>query len=102
MKVMKNVIISAPYMHLEKDKIQKKLNNNVGEKDILNIINNIKLLMIQNKISIGDDNINNYMCKNDKWYRIDFTKSYFAKSLNSLAKVDKYLKFNKKFLWCLN
>ncbi|PKP61708.1 hydroxyacid dehydrogenase [Candidatus Atribacteria bacterium HGW-Atribacteria-1] len=81
MKVIKNVIISAPYMHLEKDKIQKKLNKyedkinfiwaeveeGLEEKDLLKMI----------------EGIDGIMCGNDK-----FTKNVIdkAKKLKIISK----------------
>ena len=66
------------------DWITKK--NNEGQKmeDILekvkDIVFPIHAKMYENNISIGDDNIDNYMYKGDKWYRIDFNQSNLSGS----------------------
>ena len=74
------------------DYINKKLETesyeNV-EESVKSIVFPIHKKMYDNNISIGDDNVENYMEKNGKWYRIDFTQNKFIKS----KKAD-YLKFS--------
>jgi hypothetical protein len=55
---------------------------------VKDIVFPIHAKMYKTNVSIGDDNIDNYMNKGDKWYRIDFNQSTL--SGNSKKKYKEY------------
>ncbi len=65
---------------------------------VFNIVSKLTNKLIQNNITIGDNNLNNYMCKNDKWYRIDYTQSILKNSEKNSKKHKKFLIQNPKTL----
>jgi hypothetical protein len=70
------------------------ISKEVIKEKVKDIVFPIHAKMYENNISIGDDNIDNYMNKGDKWYRIDFNQSILHKGTLSKDNKKKYKEFN--------
>ena len=80
---------------LDKNLLEVMKTREVSKEEIISIVKPIHQLMFENNVSLGDDNMENYMCNsNGRWYRIDFTTCHLVKANRKKYFAFSYLNLN--------